>query len=192
MTKQALENIAGEVQAVLQKLDTSTRKIDSLVGMNAHKDDVISILKDTVKCVGDLVNLILADAYTYKIITKAESSQIPVASREQHTKGILDVPAESESLAASSITRVSGMKSSSPVVGKKPTLTANLMFITKSKTTPVSKKTEDKLPLSSRKSSQDSVAKASGPSKFDVPLISSSPVRDLFKTVASKKNQTSY
>ena len=77
MSKQALQNIAGEVQAIVQKSDVSTKRIvENNTDINAHKDDVISIVKDTTKCLGDLVNLIMADAYFYKVVTEAKLPQV--------------------------------------------------------------------------------------------------------------------
>jgi hypothetical protein len=46
------------------------------------KDDIASTLRDLTDLLGDFVNLVMRDAYTYKVIVPAESVQVPVLSRE--------------------------------------------------------------------------------------------------------------
>ncbi len=71
-------------------------------------------MKDIAKSFVDMLNLVMADAYTYKVITKSETLQIPVASREHHVGGIVDTGVESDSITAPSMAGMSATKSATP------------------------------------------------------------------------------
>jgi hypothetical protein len=193
MTKMALQNIAAEVQSIAQKLDTSTKKMETISDVNLHKDDVMGILRDTVKCLGDLVNLVMADAYTYKVVTEGESLQIPVAFREQHAKGISDAAVESQSIDGSTITGLTGIKSATPDRNKAHTY-ASKLFKTKAKKVLVAKTPDDEVILPSPEDLK---------SKSDVPKLtaefnnavqskisSKSQSKNLFKTPAGKPRKS--
>ena len=67
--------------------------------------DIRELMKEMNNSFQSLLNLLLADAYTYRAIVDAESKQVPVASREQHIKGTVDFGAEVDSPDASTITK---------------------------------------------------------------------------------------
>lgn len=84
-------------------MDVATKDIKNL----ADADNIIKDMKNTIRdlstCISDMANLLLGDAYTYKVIIEAESSQVPVASREQHASGIVEGGSEVTSVDLSTL-----------------------------------------------------------------------------------------
>jgi hypothetical protein len=101
MTKKALESIAGQCKAVVQRLDVNTKEVTNIADANVAIKDLEDTVRDLSKTVTDLANLLLGDAYTYKAIVAAESSQVPVASREQHASAEVEHGSEAPSIDSS-------------------------------------------------------------------------------------------
>jgi hypothetical protein len=140
MTKTALESIAGHLKGLSQKMDVKMKTSSNLTDVDNLVQDLSGAVRDLVNCNQELVNLLLGDAYTYKTIVESQSSQVPVASREQHMGGIVDQGYEAESMSGSTITNTVGPTSRS-VDKKKGGSGAKSLFRVKAKSPPSSTKT---------------------------------------------------
>jgi hypothetical protein len=176
MTKKALESIAGQCKAVEQRLDVATKDIKNL----ADADNVIKDMKNTIRdlstCVSDMANLLLGDAYTYKVIIEAESSQVPVASREQHASGIVEGGSEVTSVDLSTL---SSAQPNTARTQSKPKATANMFKVKKSPSVPRST-TKSPPPLQVKASASSS--KRDPASGATTPLFGNTPFKNLLET----------
>jgi hypothetical protein len=105
MTKMSLEQISGKMKIVCENLKIKRREINNSKDAEDIIDNLYSQVMEISKSVANLTNILLGDAYTYKVITEAQTSQLPLASREQHMSVGLDQGSEVESYAISSIGR---------------------------------------------------------------------------------------
>jgi hypothetical protein len=103
MTKSILEEIALDMKSVCEHLSVESKQI------NNHKDaqEVVKNLEaqtmEVAKSVNALTNLLIGDAYTYKVIVEARASQVPIASREQHMAASLDFGSKVESVGCNAL-----------------------------------------------------------------------------------------
>jgi hypothetical protein len=102
MTKISLENIAGQIKSVLTTLDTTSKEATNLVDANALIKEQKQCSKEIANALSDLINIVIGDAYTYKVVTEQQSVQVPVSSREQYMGGTIDEGSEVESVLSGS------------------------------------------------------------------------------------------
>jgi hypothetical protein len=112
MPKTVLTDISGEMKLICERLELVTKEVNNVKDAKHAIADLTSHVKLIAKNFGDLTNILLGDAYTYKVITEAQSSQVPVAAREQHMSSIVDNGHEVESFGMSTVTK-GAMSSSS-------------------------------------------------------------------------------
>lgn len=103
MTKTSLNNIAGDINTIYGALEGISRSNSSDEMSHREKELVVQLMLLT-KSVAELTNVLLADAYTYKVIVEGQTSQIPVASREQYMPHLLDSGSEARSIGVSEMT----------------------------------------------------------------------------------------
>lgn len=119
---------------------------------------LVGMHRDILKCVSDMASLLLANAYTYRIAMEAESSQVPVLSREQHVDAALDLGFEADSPADLSIIKLSTLPN--PESGKQITLGTGGKNMFGARVASSSKSVEDSTTASAVKSPPPSDVKA--------------------------------
>jgi hypothetical protein len=132
MTKVGLEEISAEMKAVCERLSVKRKEIHNNKDVEDIIDSLCGQVMEISKSVGNLTNILLGDAYTYKVITEGQSSQLAVASREQHMSVGLDQGFEVESRGMSSVGRSAA---STPAFERRRA--AKSMFKSKVASTPV-------------------------------------------------------
>ena len=82
MTKSSLTNIVGDINSIYNVLESMsiTNSSDKITHREKELTNQLMLL---TKSVGELTNLLVGDAYTYKVLVEGQTSQIPMASREQ-------------------------------------------------------------------------------------------------------------
>ena len=144
LTKLALENIAGDLKVILTSLNASTREAETVGELDRANKYAINIMKNITACLTNLTILILGDAYTYTAVVDGQTSQVPVASREQFASGVVN---QSSETVVSDISTTS-KSLNRPVVHPRDNIKSNGMFSTR-------RRVEKSTPKSSSKSSQN-------------------------------------
>lgn len=182
MTYTAINDLLSKSRDIENTLSQAMAAPHSIQDCKAQLEDVREVMKEVNTSVQGLLNLLLADAYTYRAVVDSESKQVPVASREQHMQGSVDFGSEVQSIDASSISKMSSITQASapPSDNKK----VKDLFTTVQKTSGRKTTTTLRTPVKPTKPSQPS-SSSSGTTRYKTPSSSSSS-----KPKRSVKNNT--